>query len=61
MEGRDHPVVEVGEKEAFASHFSHVSVILMEIDSLSIEFLCAKLLILTGVLLTSALGGISDL
>lgn len=54
-------MVEVGEKEAFTSHFPHVSVILMEIDSLSIDFLCAKLLILTGVLLTSALGGISDL
>ena len=51
----------MGEKEAFTSYFSCVSIILLEADFLSIEFLCAKLLILTGALLTSALGGISDL
>lgn len=51
----------MGEKEAFTSYFSRVLLILMEVDSLSIEFLCAKPLILTGALLTSALGRISDL
>ena len=54
-------MVGVGEKEAFTCYFLYVLIILMEVDSLSIEFLCAKQLILTGALLTSALGGISDL
>lgn len=61
MEGRDRLVVEVGEKEAFTSHFSHVSVLLMEIGTQEFNTQRIKLLILTGVLLTSALGGISDL
>lgn len=53
-------MVGVGEKEAITSYLLHVSIIVV-VESLSIEFLCAKPLILTGALLTLTLGGINYL
>lgn len=58
--GRDCLVVGVGEKETITSYLLHVSIMVL-VESLSIEFLYAKLLILTGPLLTLTLGGINDL
>lgn len=53
-------MVGVGEEEAITSYLLHVSIIVV-VESLSIEFLCAKSLISTGALLTLTLGGINDL
>lgn len=50
----------MGEKEAITSYLLHVSIIVV-VESLSIEFLCAKPLILTGALLSLTLGRINDL
>lgn len=49
----------MGEKEAITSYLFHVSIIVV-VESLSIEFLCGKSLILKGALLTLTLGGIND-
>lgn len=49
----------MGGKEASSSYLLHVSIVAV-VEFLSVEFLCAKPLILTGALLPLTLGGISD-